>query len=362
MGIFDKIFGKRSSSKSEKSAEPSPDIVIEDSLSSEFISGNFRGSRVMFQSVESPNGEWHCLYASSGLDDGAPIVLVNSSSQVAHAFSVTRVEDAAVANNGTIVVTDIGDATDQDLRGTLVVVDSNGEPIVEHEFDANIWRCAITDNGRYASTATHNPDRTVYIFDTDTGEVVTEYETPNLNGPSQKFGSHEGEEVLYLLDGDSRYRAINLDGETVWRSEELVRKDRYEELRASGEEADLEEALELLDEAYELANGEYEKKPVARELAETHWKLAKEIWKEEGDTDEWWANLNQAKMYYMEILPWHDGKKGVAKVQRKQAKYHLKKGNENMALELLQNIATMEDEYDVQLLTDHDKKTIKELS
>lgn len=54
--------------------------------------------------------------------------------------------------------------------------------------------------------------------------------------------------------------------------------------------------------------------------------------------------------------------KGVAKVQRKQAKYHLKKGNENMALELLQNIATMEDEYNVQLLTDHDKKTIKEAS
>ncbi|ELZ29011.1 hypothetical protein C474_13954 [Halogeometricum pallidum JCM 14848] len=202
----------------------------------------------------------------------------------------------------------------------------------------------------------------MYIFDVDTGGIVTEYETANLNSPPQKFENYDGEEVLYLLDGDSRSRAINFDGETVWRSEELVRKDRYEELRASGKEANLEEALELLEEAYELADSENEKKPVARELGETHWKLAKEIWKEEGDTDEWWANLNQAKMYYMEILPWHDGKKGVAKVQRKQAKYHLKKGNENIALELLQNIATMEDEYDVQLLTDHDKKTITDLS
>ncbi len=32
MRIFDKIFGKRPSSKSEKAAEPSPDIVIEGSV------------------------------------------------------------------------------------------------------------------------------------------------------------------------------------------------------------------------------------------------------------------------------------------------------------------------------------------
>jgi len=362
MGILDKIFGRSRSSKSEET-ESSPDLVIEDSLDSEYISGNFRGTRVTFQSVQSPNGEWYCLYArSTSSDDSSPVVLVNSSGQVAHAFSVTRVQSAAVSNDGSIVLCDIGDAADQDLGGTLYVVRSNGEQIIEHEFDANISNCATSDDGRYVSTATYNPDRTVYVFHTETGEIVTKCETPYLNGPSQEFGNYNDKEVLYLLDSGSRYLGINFDCETVWRSEEFQRKERYEELRKRGQEADPRKALELFEKAYELAGDENEVKPVARELADTHWELSKAIWKDEGDTDEWWNNLNQAKMYYTEILPWHDGKKGVAKVQRKQAKYHLKEGNEDMALELLQNIAAMEDEYEIQLLTDHDEKTINEIS
>jgi len=49
-------------------------------------------------------------------------------------------------------------------------------------------------------------------------------------------------------------------------------------------------------------------------------------------------------------------------VERKQAKYHLKEGDEETALQLLQNIAELEEEYDVQLLTDADKDKIENLS
>jgi len=61
-------------------------------------------------------------------------------------------------------------------------------------------------------------------------------------------------------------------------------------------------------------------------------------------------------------VSWYDGRKGVAKVERKQAKYHLKEGDEETALQLLQNIAELEEEYDVQLLTDADKDKIENLS
>lgn len=362
MGLFSRLLGGDGDSNSKSKNDPEPDIVIEDSLDSEFIHGQFRGERVTFSSESSPNGGWRCLYGRSGTNAGAPIVVITGDGEVQHAFTVTRAQDVAVADTGHVAVTDIGEPDDQDLGGTFDVVGPDGQPSVEHELDANIWECAITDDGQYASTATHNPDRSVYIFDVESGELVTEFETPNLNGPAQEFGEIDGEIVLYLLDEDERYRGIDLDGNTVWRSQALEKQDRINDLLDSSDEADLEEAIELLEEAYELVDDQNRKKSIANKLAGAHWDLSKEIRKEDGDTDAWWSHLNQAKQYYYEIESWYDGRKGVAKVARKQAKYHLKEGEEETALQLLQNISVLEDEYDVQLLTDADKDKIENLS
>lgn len=360
MGFLDKLFGR--DSKSEQDSKPATDLILEDPTTNGTTFGNFRGERVLFRSEYSPNGKWQCLYSQSGSTDGSPVVLVNTEGEIQYAIGIGQAENVAVSNTGYIAVTETGKTDGTDLRGTLHVVNSEGKSVLEHEFDAINFNCAITDDGRYASTATNNPDRSVYIFDTKSGEVVTEFETPNLNGPVQEFDRLDGEPVLYLLEQDTRYRAIDLKANTVWKSADLEEQEHLDELLERSTEEDLAEALEILEGAYELADNENEQKPIALRLADTHWKLANEIRKEEGDTDGWWANLNQSKLYYMENLSWHDGKKGVAKVQRKQAKYHLKEGNEEMALELWENIADLEDEYGVQLLTDADKEKIEELS
>lgn len=358
MGLLDKLLGRGNSSESQSD----PDLVLEDSLESEFIHGEFRGERRLFQSVFSPSGDWTCLYAASGGHDETPIALLDGSNQPMHAFSVTRVENVAVSDTGTIVLTDIGSPENQELGGTLTVVSNEGEPLIEHEFDANIWNCAITDDGKYVSTATLNPDRTAYVFDTKTADLIVKYETRELNGPPQEFGRHNDEQVLFLLDGEDRYRGINFDGETVWRTEELQRKEEYERLLESDDIGDLQEGISLLKDALEATEDENEENSLHKDVADTHWEIAKKLRKEEGDSDRWWENLNQAKEYYMEILSWSDGRNGVAKVNRKQSKYHLKEGNEEMALELLQAIGDIEDEYNVDLLTETNKETIERLS
>jgi len=364
MGLFNRLFGwgndTRSNSKNNRG--PEPDVVIDEPLDADFVHGQFQGERITFSSVSSPNGNWRCLYGRTAANVGTPVVLINENEEVQHAFAVTRAQDVSIANDGHVAVTDIGDPDDQSLSGTFDVVAPDGTSVIEHEFDANIWECSITENGRFAATATHNPDRSVYIFDVESGELATKFETPNLNAPTQEFGTIEGEIVLYLLDGDERYRAIDLDGNTVWKSRDLEEQDRIDQLLDSSEQADLEEAIDLLEEAYELSDDQNRKKSIANKLADTHWRLSKNIRKEEGDTDAWWSHLNQAKQYYYEIVSWYDGKKGVAKVERKQAKYHLKEGDEEAALQLLQSISELEDEYDVQLLTDADKEKIENLS
>lgn len=365
MGLLDKIFGGDSEPQSEQEPETEPEsepeLVIDEPGDEGYVHGTYRGEHVTFDREYSPNGDWQCLYARSSGSDEAPVVLIDDKGQIGHGFSVVRAANVAVANTGHIVVTDTGRADDHELGGTLNVVTPAGDPVIEHEFDANIWDCAISDDGEYASTATNNPDRKVYIFNTNSGEIVTEYES-ELNGPPQVFDRIDGEVALYLLESDSRYMAINLDGDVVWKSQELQEQEQLDELLERAREKDLEEAIELLEEAYKLADDEYGKKPIAQQLADTHWNLANDIRGSEGDTDEWWSHLNQAKEYYFEIISWSDGKKGVAKVQRKQAKYHLKEGNEEMALELLENIAGLEEEYDTQLLTDADKEKIENLS
>ena len=364
MGLFSRLFGWGSDtdSRSKNDSEPEPDIVIDSPLDRDFIQAEFHGERITFLPESSPNGEWRCLYGRTGIGGGTPIVLVKGNGEIQHAFTVTRAENVAVANTGHVAVTDIGEADNQDLAGTLHVVAPDGQSSIEHEFNANIWECSITEDGRYASTATHNPDRSVYIFDVESQELITEFETQNLNAPPQEFGEIDGEIVLYLLDDDERYRAIDIDGNTVWKSQKLENQDRIDALLDSSERADLEESIDLLEEAYELTNDQNRKKSIANKLADAHWKLSKEIHKEEGDTDAWWSHLNQAKQYYYEIVSWYDGKKGVAKVERKQAKYHLKDGDEETALQLLQSISELEQEYDVQLLTDADKEKIENLS
>jgi len=364
MGLLSRIFGSGDETESASSnhSQSNPDIVIESPVDDAYVHGVFRGERITFTSEASLNDQWRCLYGRSGGGDETPIVLVTEDEVVKYAFTVTRPQDIAVADTGDVAVTDIGDANDQTLGGTLAVVAPDGQPCIEHEFDANIWECAITEDGQYASTATHNPDRAVYIFDIESGALTTKFETPNLNAPAQEFEQKDGERVLYLFDGDERYRGIDLNGNTIWRSQRLEKQDRIDELLAKSEDAPPAESIDLLEEAYQLTDDENETKSIANRFADSHWQASKRIREEQGDTDEWWSHLNHAKQFYYEVESWYDGRKGVAKVARKQAKYHLKQGQEEEALQLLQEIAALEDEHGTQLLTDADKRKIQKLS
>lgn len=111
----------------------------------------------------------------------------------------------------------------------------------------------------------------------------------------------------------------------------------------------------------ELASEDYEERNVAQQLAETHWKLAKKIKRDEGVTDEWWKHLDEAAQYYSETLPRYAGKQGIAKVRRQQGKQYLNDGKQKSARDCFEEIAAIEDEYDVQLLTDADERRLDEL-
>ena len=326
----------------------------------------YGGDRYYAQTATSPNSEYTVAYQDgrSGAKDDDPDpgrVFLFDGDELQFTTGIDRPNACAVANDGTVAVVDWNDWGDT-LSGTFHVFNASGHRFVKHEFDANIGPVAITHDGDYAATSTFNPDCSTYLFDVAAGDQLLRHANQHGNVQHLDFVERDGNWMLQLgaSDDDSAY-GIDLGGHTVWKSEGLQRQARLEELLASSTEADLHEALNLLAEALELASEDYEERNVAGQLAETHWKLAKTIKQEDGVTDEWWEHLDQAAQYYRQTLPRYNGKKGLAKVKRQQGKQHLNGGDKEGARECFEEIATLEDEYDVQLLTDADKRRLNEL-
>lgn len=360
MGLLDfltDLFGSQNESSTQEGSKTSKSTDLRVDLPNI----EYSGDRYYCEHSESENGEWNVAYGRSYQNDEHRVFLLRDQG-LQFTKQLTRIEDAKVADTGDLLVIDGGDR--EELSGKAYVFNSSGEQRFAHDFEANVGACAISGDGDHIAVATLNPDCTTYIFDLNKEKQIVEHE--NLDGNKMGLDFQEaGEGIrLYLAEGPDSdpFYAIDLEGEVVWRCDELERQQQLQSLMNSSKTDDLEEALDLLEEAYDLAEEENEKKNVAQKLADTHWNLAKEIDKEEDDSDEWWQHLNQAKTYYSEILPWYDGKQGVAKVSRKQGKYYLNQGEEETALETFQNIADLEEEYGVQLLTDADERKIEELS
>ena len=326
----------------------------------------YDGDQYYAQTATSPNGEYTAAYqdgrSGAGDDDPEPgRVFLFEDDVLQFTTEIDRPNACAVANNGTVAVVDWNDWGDT-LSGTFHVFNESGHRFVKHQFDSNIGPVAITPDGEYAATSTFNPDCSTYLFDVAAGAQLLRHENQHGNVQHVEFVDRNGSWMLRLgtPEDDSAY-GIDLGGHIVWKSQGLQRQARLEELLESSTEADLHEALDLLKEAMELASEDYEERNVAGQLAETHWKLSKTIKQEDGVTDEWWEHLNQAAQYYRQTLPRYDGKQGLAKVMRKQGKQHLNDGNEAAACDCFEEIAHLEDEYDVQLLTDADKRRLDEL-
>lgn len=327
----------------------------------------YEGERYYAQTVTSPDGTYTAAYQDgrSGAGRGDPQpgrVFLFENEELCFTSEIARPNACAVANTGTVAVVDWNLDWGDELSGTFYVFDRAGHLLVKREFDANLGPTAITPDGAYAATSTFNPDCSTYLFDVEAGELLLRHENRHGNVQRLEFDSRGDEWMLRLgePDDDTAY-GIDFAGHTIWKSDGLKQQDRLERLLDSSEEADLREALDLLEDALDLAAEDYEQRNVAQRLAETHWKVARAVERNDGVTDEWWHHLDEAYRYYDQTLPRYAGKRGIAKVKRKQGKQHLDDGDEEAARDCFEEIARLEDDYDVQLLTTSDERRLEEL-
>lgn len=357
MGIFDRF---RSSGLEEEESDDA-DLIIDDSINElGRVSGKFQGKRISLDHTKSSNGEWIFAFSRSRSDSRQPILLLDSNFNPQWGKAAGQVPTAEVNDEGIVVATKLGEGEGDFHGGELMVIDREGDSVFSKNLDQNIVDCAISEQGDLAAVSLMGDEMAVYIFDVGESRQIADYITP-IHQTHLEFGQLDGEKVLFLLDDERRILGITMEGEEIWVSESKARERRIKELLEDGGREELKEATELLKKQLDLVEDENKWKNLSLKAGEANWKLAKIIHQEEGDTDDWWIYLNQAKSNYSKVLDWSRGRDGYAKVQRKQAKYHLKQGNEQAALDLFENISNIGEEYDDRLLTAPNKETMEEL-
>jgi hypothetical protein len=109
--------------------------------------------------------------------------------------NLERPNDAAVANNGSMVVNDWL-YVKQKLGGKFYVFNQKGDLVLQKQFDSNLCSCAITKEGNYAVVSTAFPENTIHFFDINNCELKWSYK------------NHSREVVLGLSFLDDKIRVM----------------------------------------------------------------------------------------------------------------------------------------------------------
>lgn len=215
MGIFDRFTGSNESEE-ESSQEKTAKIDLRERFDGELVGEIvYGGEEYRNLTVESSeNKEHYALYRDS-------TIFAISEDELIYEKSFDRVWDAAVSNDGILVLAAIAKAEDNDLGGTVYVFDIEGNEILSSEFDSNLVQVEISPDGRFAATCTFNPDRSAYIFDLEDPDSFVSHKFDYGMKQGLKFDVHDREWALYLSessDGEEWDYAIDTEGEIVWES------------------------------------------------------------------------------------------------------------------------------------------------
>ena len=165
--------------------------------------------------VPSPNGSWEVAYGRA-MDGGSSVAILLEDGSPRTKLAVPRPIEAVVANDGTHVIVDGGNASS--IGGELVARSATGESCLTHRFDANVATVDLTADGRFAVASTRGSGAKAVLFDVHDGTVRTEFSTESTDGALLGFGSDD-EHVYFSRGKTVPYFAIDVDGEIAWRSE-----------------------------------------------------------------------------------------------------------------------------------------------
>ena len=170
------LFGRSKKTKLEEKTRQHPTIETE----KDWVTIEDDGDSFFGQYNESENGKFMVAYhdGQTGLDgktrwlDGE-VSLIRNEQDILWKKKMERPNNAHVSNDGIVAVEDW--LNSKELCGALRVFDVSGNQLMEKRLDSNIGTSNISPDGKYAVVTTCNPDNSIYLFDTRSGNLLWKY-------------------------------------------------------------------------------------------------------------------------------------------------------------------------------------------
>jgi hypothetical protein len=339
--------------------------------------------------------EWS-VFCIPESDQSEDIVLFNRDEEVIKKETFGAPNSGDITADGTAVVADwreYGERTQTDIH----VMNLTSGVHRSFELDQSSPLVSVSPGGNYIAMS--GWDGIVRIYDTKTftpraqhsvlfGErLVPAFITDNrlqLSYPDQV------ETLEYTIDVEGRVQnasdlvdtlryveSFELDSESDWTTvvpelTDLYRDnsndylcDRIANIIGEGSLSHIsgEERLKLIiavtEDSYNVFEDEHTKL-VAQILADAHYRLAK-TQRDTSGIDSFKQEIQLAESYATEVLPWYAGKQLLAKIYRRRARVHKQRNERSKAREEIDKLFALEEEYDVSLATDADRRLKQEL-
>lgn len=274
----------------------------------------------------------------------------------------------------------------------VTVLESDGSNAYTTELNASSPLVAISEGGQYIAICPYNGQ--TRVVEIENGNLVTLHN--NLVDDRQKPVFRGKQPVLYLgqSKSDKPSYAISLADEIVWKDDEFsdlhlvtsIELDadshwpeilsEFEDLYLQGDkrlqeginetlsesslatidnENRLREIVTALENYYSVTETDDEKRAAAIPLADAYYRLAKSV-RRESSSEKFWKNIESAIEYGQVGLPWYQAKQHLAKSYRLEARTHERRNDLESATTSIEQIFKLEEEYNVQLATDADRR------
>ncbi|QLD89108.1 hypothetical protein HWV07_08725 [Natronomonas salina] len=341
------------------------------------------------------NGTFQIGHCYGSPEDPGHVALLRDGKPIFHNRPINP-RSTSITDNGRAVVADwreYGESTGSKVS----VYDPDGTVVWQKEYDASSPFVAISAGGEYIAVSPYNGETRVIAVDTE--QLITLHSNKLDNREKPVFVGDNPELHLGRNTGDKPAYGITLDDEIVWRSEEFDKHsfigsleleagiewaetaDRLIESYESGDqdmqqriietildtslanlksESELEPPHNALRRLYDCVKGDDHKRAVAIPLSDAKYRMAR-AYKRHKPTQDCLDALGQAITLAEEGLPWYDAKKQLAKCYRFRARLHKQRGNYAAAVDDIERVFNLENEYDVQLATDADRNLRQEL-
>lgn len=330
-------------------------------------------------------------------EEGDVVLLQDEDVKIHRQVSEPR--SIGVSETGRLVYADwikYGESTGAEV----VVFDSNGTTLYDQSISGSAPLVDISQDGDYivvcpyggtATIESVETGETIAIHDYDIADRLVPQFTSNCGEPVVEFSFQSDTDPLYQIDisGDiywksdgfeeqQYYEVVSLDESVDWRpmiekcasdyqegKEELKNRiaNRIGEARlVDASASQLEEIVAVLEDYQNVFTVESaHSKLISQTLGDANYRLAKEEAKT-GRNTEFWDRIEAAGEEYQNVLPWYEGKKGLTKILRYQGKQYRKLQRPREAYDCYKQIKSLEQQFEVNLLSDADERYLEEYS